>query len=305
MEHHSPIMDDSSYQRCLESSQSRRGDITAERSHFLSEILGSILSSRDSTDNLSGLERVADVQRSGSVEKIRADAPRNNRLRKQQRGPTVMALVPYERNSLPAFSKLHNPTAEFFFANHRFCISQDWNRLGVAAVVWDAAVVLCMYLELGRVELCGKTAIELGAGTGLVGMVAALFGAHVTITDRASALDFLHANVRNNIPPEKREAVVVSELTWGENLERYMAGGYDLVLGADIVYLEDTFPALLRTLEHLSSDKTVVLLACRIRYERDQKFLHILQQRFTLQEVHYEAERDIHIYRAMITKQEL
>lgn len=38
------------------------------------------------------------------------------------------------------------------------------------------AVVMCMYLELGQVELTGKVAIELGAGTGLVGIVAALLG---------------------------------------------------------------------------------------------------------------------------------
>lgn len=35
---------------------------------------------------------------------------------------------------------------------------------------------MCMYLELGQVELTGKVAIELGAGTGLVGIVAALLG---------------------------------------------------------------------------------------------------------------------------------
>lgn len=35
---------------------------------------------------------------------------------------------------------------------------------------------MCMYLELGRVELKGKKAIELGAGTGLVGIVAVLLG---------------------------------------------------------------------------------------------------------------------------------
>lgn len=39
------------------------------------------------------------------------------------------------------------------------------------------AVVMCVYLELGRVDLKNRTAIELGAGTGLVGIVAALLGA--------------------------------------------------------------------------------------------------------------------------------
>lgn len=91
----------------------------------------------------------------------------------------------------------------------------------------------------------------------------------------------------------------MSELTWGEGLEHYPAGGFDLVLGADIVYLEDTFVPLLRTMEHLCSDTTVVLLACKIRYDRDNNFLSMLKQRFRVEEVHYESQRDIHIYKAV------
>lgn len=123
----------------------------------------------------------------------------------------------------------------------------------------------------------------------------------MTITDRAPALEFLAANVHDNIPPALQEAVQVSELTWGEGLDRYKAGAYDLILGADIVYLEETFPALLRTLEHLSSERSVVLLSCRLRYERDERFLSLLRSRFAVQEVHYDAQRDIHIYRATRT----
>ncbi|KAM9397013.1 protein N-lysine methyltransferase METTL21A-like [Salvelinus alpinus] len=211
-----------------------------------------------------------------------------------------MALVPYDGNYLPVLSKLHNSSAEFHFADHNVRLTQDWNKLGVAAVVWDAAVVMCMYLELGQVELTGKVAIELGAGTGLVGIVAALLGAKkVTITDREPALGFLAANVKENIPPDQLGAVEVSELTWGQGLERYPTGGFDIVLGADIVYLEDTFPSLLQTMEHLSSESSVVLLACKIRYERDTNFLSMLKQRFTVHEVHYDKERDIHIYKAV------
>ncbi|TRZ00992.1 hypothetical protein DNTS_033376 [Danionella cerebrum] len=206
-----------------------------------------------------------------------------------------MALVPYDENVLPALSKLHQASTEFTLANHRIRLSQDWKRLGVAAVVWDAAIVLCMYLEAGNVDLKGKRVIELGAGTGLVGIVAALLGANVTITDRAPALELLSANVRENVPPDQQGAMRVSELTWGENLELYSPGSFDLILGADIVYLEESFPALLRTLEHLSAE---VLLSCRIRYERDERFLMELRQRFNVKEVYYDSQRDIHIYKA-------
>ncbi|XP_045431548.1 protein N-lysine methyltransferase METTL21A isoform X3 [Pipistrellus kuhlii] len=85
-----------------------------------------------------------------------------------------MALVPYEESAEMGLQKFHKPLATFSFANHTVQIRQDWRQLGVAAVVWDAAVVLATYLEMGAVELRGRSAVELGAGTGLVGIVAAL-----------------------------------------------------------------------------------------------------------------------------------
>lgn len=123
-------------------------------------------------------------------------------------------------------------------------------------------------------------------------------GARVTITDRKPALDFLSTNVEANIPADCPGRATVSELSWGEGLERYAAGGFRLVLGADIIYLEDTFVPLLKTLDHLCSDSTLVLLACKIRYQRDTDFLDLLRQRFRVQQVHYDRERDIHVYEA-------
>lgn len=120
----------------------------------------------------------------------------------------------------------------------------------------------------------------------------------MTITDRKPALDFLSANVQANIPADSQGTALVSELKWGEALERYPAAGYEVVLGADIVYLEDTFVPLLATLEHLCSNSTVVLLACKIRYERDTDFLALLKQKFVVEEVHYDTERDIHVYKS-------
>ncbi|XP_025260069.1 protein N-lysine methyltransferase METTL21A isoform X4 [Theropithecus gelada] len=85
-----------------------------------------------------------------------------------------MALVPYEETTELGLQKFHKPLATFSFANYTIQIRQDWRHLGVAAVVWDAAIVLSTYLEMGAVELRGRSAVELGAGTGLVGIVAAL-----------------------------------------------------------------------------------------------------------------------------------
>ncbi|XP_055494321.1 protein N-lysine methyltransferase METTL21A isoform X2 [Leucoraja erinacea] len=84
-----------------------------------------------------------------------------------------MALLPYDNAMIPELRKFHEASATFQFANRDIVIRQDWKQLGVAAVVWDAAVILCTFLELGAVQLQDRTVIELGAGTGLVGIVAA------------------------------------------------------------------------------------------------------------------------------------
>nr|XP_012607548.1 protein N-lysine methyltransferase METTL21A isoform X7 [Microcebus murinus] len=94
-----------------------------------------------------------------------------------------MALVPYEETAGVGLRAFHKPLATFSFANHRIQIRQDWRQLGVAAVVWDAAIVLSTYLEMGAVELRGCSAVELGAGTGLVGIVAALLGRKKGVTN--------------------------------------------------------------------------------------------------------------------------
>ncbi|XP_075385495.1 protein N-lysine methyltransferase METTL21A [Tenrec ecaudatus] len=210
-----------------------------------------------------------------------------------------MALVPYEEAAAGmGLQKLHKPLATFSFANSTIQIRQDWRQLGVAAVVWDAAVVLSTYLEMGAVELRGCSAVELGAGTGLVGIVAALLGAHVTITDRKAALEFLKSNVQANLPPHIQPRAVVKELTWGQDLERFPPGECDLILGADIIYLEETFADLLQTLRHLCGDHSLILLACRIRYERDNNFLAMLEREFNVSKVHYDPVKDVHVYKA-------
>ncbi|OWK12740.1 METTL21A [Cervus elaphus hippelaphus] len=189
-----------------------------------------------------------------------------------------MALVPYVETAEMGLQRFHKPLATFSFANHTIQIRQDWKQLGVAAVVWDAIFHLWL-------SFCPEA-------YGLED------GAHVTITDRKVALEFLKSNVQANLPPHIQPKAVVKELTWGQNLGSFSPGEFDLILGADIIYLEETFADLLQTLEHLCSNHSMVLLACRIRYERDYNFLAMLERQFTVSKVHYDSEKDVHIYKA-------
>lgn len=101
----------------------------------------------------------------------------------------------------------------------------------------------------------------------------------------------------SNIPVEVSHKVRVEELDWTENLQRY-AQPFDVILGADVIYIKETFSHLLKTLLHLSDSDSLVLLSCRIRYDRDTDFLTLLEEKFTVTLIFKEKERDIHIYSA-------
>lgn len=71
------------------------------------------------------------------------------------------------------------------------------------AVVWDDAVVLARYFSdvntLNPGFFRKKTVVELGAGTGLPGIVLAELGAEVTLTDRdAVATTLIQENIAMN-----------------------------------------------------------------------------------------------------------
>ena len=133
-------------------------------------------------------------------------------------------------------------------------------------------------------------------GTGLLGLVAGLLGANVVITDRKMALELAEENTRRN--REKfNTSVQVKELDWGQDVSDFDPP-FDFILGADIVYIEESFSDLLRTIDDLSNDKTKVLLSCRIRYKRDENFLHRLEKTFNVEEVLYDESTDIYVYKA-------
>uniref|UniRef100_A0A0B7A2E0 Methyltransferase small domain-containing protein n=2 Tax=Arion vulgaris TaxID=1028688 RepID=A0A0B7A2E0_9EUPU len=88
---------------------------------------------------------------------------------------TSLAVVPYDETNLP----LHKMSVRHFsIAGNNFTIHQNFLGLGVSAFVWDSAVVLAKYLAKNRHLVHGKKVIELGAGTGLTGLVAAALGKH-------------------------------------------------------------------------------------------------------------------------------
>lgn len=116
----------------------------------------------------------------------------------------------------------------------------DQPRLPYGIALWPAAIALAH--ELAARPLQGLSVLELGAGTGLPGIVAASLGARVIQTDKNSAaLVVARRNAeRNAAALEQRNA------DW---TDWHDSATYDLIIGADILYADSLHAPLRRIFE--------------------------------------------------------
>ncbi|XP_033756891.1 protein-lysine methyltransferase METTL21D-like isoform X2 [Pecten maximus] len=108
----------------------------------------------------------------------------------------------------------------------------------VGCVVWDAALVMCRYIETGDFDggnsWRGLDVVEVGAGTGVLGVYAAAYGANVTVTDLPEFLPLMNLNIDTNRHHITGTAVAES-LKWGEES---LGRTVDCVLMADCIYYD-------------------------------------------------------------------
>ena len=117
----------------------------------------------------------------------------------------------------------------------------------------------------------------------------------VVITDRnpQPAKHNLKLN-SDNLDPHRQ--VAVRELTWGQDVSDFHPP-YDVLLAADVVYIEDTFSQLIQCLEQLSGVHSTILLSCKYRYERDSRFLQLLREKFVSEMVWTSGDLSIYSIR--------
>ncbi|XP_042311827.1 EEF1A lysine methyltransferase 3 isoform X1 [Sceloporus undulatus] len=160
------------------------------------------------------------------------------------------------------------------------------------------ALTLCEYFEEQKLNFWDKKVIELGAGTGVVGIVASLLGGDVTITDLPVALKQIEENIHRNLPVKCLGRTRVCALSWGVDHKTFPRN-YDFILGADIVYLKDTFPLLIRTLQHLCSAQSTIYLSSKMRQEHSTAlfFETLLPLHFTSKLAFRDDVDNINIYK--------
>ena len=119
-------------------------------------------------------------------------------------------------------------------------------------VLWPSAIALGH--ELATRDLKGKRILELGAGTGLPGILAASLGASVVQTDRQNLV--LHVCKLN----AERNGVASIEHRLGDWTAWTDDARYDLIIGSDILYAEPLHPQLRHIFEtNLAPGGSVVI----------------------------------------------
>ncbi|XP_071183945.1 protein-lysine methyltransferase METTL21C-like isoform X1 [Salvelinus alpinus] len=182
------------------------------------------------------------------------------------------------------------PTTYSTFGKEVFCyVGEEISILealdSYGAVTWPAALALCHYLETNveQLNLEDKAVLELGAGPGLVSIVATLLGAWVTATDLPEIIGNLRANLLRNTRGRCRYTPQAAALSWGPDVERTYPRSvyrYDYVLAADVVYHHDYLEELLFTMRYFCRPGTTLIWANKVRFPTDLVFTEDFKNTF-------------------------
>ncbi|XP_078419475.1 EEF1A lysine methyltransferase 3-like [Cetorhinus maximus] len=177
---------------------------------------------------------------------------------------------------------------DYKFCGHTLTITMfKGASLGLSAYVWGPAVVLCQYFHDEKIDFTGKKVLELGSGTGIVGILAVLLGGHVTITDVPPTLKQIEYNVDANIPVTSKHRSNVRALLWGIDHLNFPSD-FDFILGSDVVYSPTLFPRLIKTLLHCCNENTTIFISTNMTARMGSENFHkeLIPKQFKSELVH-------------------
>ncbi|GJM89748.1 hypothetical protein PR202_ga05965 [Eleusine coracana subsp. coracana] len=193
-----------------------------------------------------------------------------------------------------------SPVVELPVGGAVLTFEQDNDSFEVGTSVWPSSLVLVKFAErcLGDpalpfadvLQFAGTRAVELGSGCGPAGLGLSRLGlADFVLTDIAAVLPALRRNLRRNrshLPRKPR----VAQLHW--NCPAQLATlatprRFDLVVAADVVYVQESVPHLIAAMDALAdAERGVVLLGYQIRSpEAHQAFWNAVPTAFPVIEM--------------------
>lgn len=133
--------------------------------------------------------------------------------------------------------------------------------IGLGGRLWPSAAALCRWLRREPGLVSGMNVLELGCGTGAVGVFAAALGAaSVTLTDGGGSdgdlLCLAERNIRANAQLLDERACRVIRYEWGTDFSTAVteAPRFDLIVASDVTYARSSHGALCASLRQLLDD---------------------------------------------------
>ena len=110
----------------------------------------------------------------------------------------------------------------------------------------------------------------------------------IHLTDGLPALlSLMNDNIFINMPKPPPSSVLINAriLPWGEPIPSSVYQHPDVLLAADCAYIEESFPLLFRTLEHLMGQETVLFFCYKKRRKRDKDCIRMIGKSFEVQAI--------------------
>ena len=153
---------------------------------------------------------------------------------------------------------------------------EDDDQIPYWAELWPAARGLAQYIW-ERIDFQGATVLELGAGLGLPGLVAALKGGLVTFSDyKKESLDMIARNVQRN-------GIQHADYLLADWRDFRCEKKFDWIIGSDVLYNPSLNPYVAAILEHNLAEGGQLLFAHPSR-PVTKKFLDEIKGSLGLQE---------------------
>ncbi|CAL5197598.1 unnamed protein product [Lathyrus oleraceus] len=178
---------------------------------------------------------------------------------------------------------------------------------GISFQLWPTATSLVSLLDNHRINPTNSplsTALaasntplrilELGSGTGIVGIVAAAtLGSNVTLTDLPHVVPNLKFNAEANagVVGSSGGTVTFAPLRWGHADDVEMIGReFDVIVASDVVYHDHLYEPLIETLRLLLIGKKIVfLMAHTKRWKKESVFFNKARKHFFIDVLHVDT----------------
>ncbi|MBA0682719.1 hypothetical protein Goari_024413 [Gossypium aridum] len=217
-----------------------------------------------------------------------------------------------------------SPVIQLQVRDSQLSIQQDNGSFHVGTSVWPCSLVLAKFVErwapsspttttdnpyydLLDFHTRRRRAIELGTGCGAAGMAFHLLGLQdIILTDISPVMPALKHNLKRNKPVLGKN-MKTSILYWNNKDQiRGVNPPFDVVIAADVVYIEESVGHLVGAMEALVSDDGVILFGYQLRSpEADKLFWEMCEKVFVIEKVPHQdlhpdyayEETDVYVFR--------